>query len=116
MSIIIYTKYLQENAIFLQECVLKSFTGPYVNIFLKERLYIIKYLEYLGFFVLNNPLDFYETNEYQKIMSYHDEIYDYKKDSDCIHDFSSITPTQKNIRELVDNVIIQKYFKPNEKR
>lgn len=110
MSIIIYTKYLQENAIFLQECVLRSFTGPHINIFLKERLYIIKYLEYLSFFVLDNPLDFYETDEYQKIMSYHDEIYDYKKDRDCIHNISHITPTQKNIRELINNVIIQKFL------
>ena len=111
MSIIIYTKYLQENAVFLQECVVRRFINHVdVNIFLKERLYITKYLEYLSFFALDNPLDFLETDEYKKIMSYSNELYDEKLDNHLFHNETRITDTQKNIRQLVDNVIIKKYF------
>lgn len=117
MSIIIYTKYLQENAIFLQECVVRRFINHVdVNNFLKEILFITKYLEYLSFFSLDNPIDFLETDEYKKIMSYSNELYDEKLDNHLFYNETRITDTQKNIRQLVDNVIIDKYFKPYEKR
>ena len=76
----------------------------------------MKYLEYLSFYIYNNPLSFFESIEYQSIIKYHNEIFDYENDSQNIHDLSHIKPTQKNIRELVDNVIIQKYLTRHEKR
>jgi len=111
VSIIIYTKYLQENAIFLQACIIKRFTNIVdINIYLKEQLYIVKYLEYLSFFY-SNVLDFEESEEYKKIMSYYYLLFNKNTDNQFYHNETKTTDTKRNIRQLVDNVITEKYFK-----